>query len=337
MALDTGTMTFIYEENNDVLGGIVLGVIKHSKTQKIGFVKYIFTAQKARGRGVAKALLDSAITWFKEENCHAVAACVEGYNSSSSNLFYDFGFRILSLKEQLKSFKRASLKVWFKGNHVFDLGHFWWSLSLEDDVPLVQSTPKQSTFIASAILTALLMVLFLIRQGVVLEPSFVYQVPLAMFVIFTLRFMPIVITSKVMQYPLVYRFWGTGTVIATFITGVVGGLFIAYGGFYPKVERFRIKDHQKPIALLSIFSAYSLLIGTVIIIVLPYVIVIPQSLFATYQLLKLYLPMMTMLDLLMAFFPVNSMLGGRIRMVYKKHWLVLLFMALVLFVLSYIV
>src|ERR671916_42200 len=74
-------------------------------------------------------LVGAALQSFEERGCREMFACVEGYNSSSANLFAARGFTILSFGEQLRRYGfLGTLLLWLKTSRLgADVGHFLWT------------------------------------------------------------------------------------------------------------------------------------------------------------------------------------------------------------------
>ncbi|TVR06345.1 MAG: GNAT family N-acetyltransferase, partial [Spirochaetaceae bacterium] len=106
-----GVETLVCEEDGRILGGAALGRFSAGE-RECGVVKWIFTAPDAQGRGVANRLLAAAMRWFAEEACTDVFACIEGYNTASSNRFFDAGFRPMGFRDQIARFGSNLPRVW---------------------------------------------------------------------------------------------------------------------------------------------------------------------------------------------------------------------------------
>jgi ribosomal protein S18 acetylase RimI-like enzyme len=94
-----------------------------------GVVLWLMTDPGVRGSGVGGRLIDGALKFFEERGCREVFACVEGFNTSSSNLFAARGFTIVSLGKQLIRYGLlGTLALWHRTYRLGgDVGHFLWS------------------------------------------------------------------------------------------------------------------------------------------------------------------------------------------------------------------
>src|SRR5918997_1422877 len=131
-------------------------------------------------------LVEATLEYFEEHGCREAFACVEGYNTSSSNLFAARGFTILSPGEQLRCYGLlGTFWLWIKMFRLgADVGHFLWARpgTTRQDRPELQ-------WCAGTLLSVLV---FLMAgwqgrwvQG--LEPATVLEAALAIVALFGLR------------------------------------------------------------------------------------------------------------------------------------------------------
>jgi ribosomal protein S18 acetylase RimI-like enzyme len=133
----------IAERGGELLGSVVLrtfGVPGSGRDEdhRGGVMLWLMTDPGARRLGVGGRLVETALRSLEERGCQEVFACVEGYNSSSANLFAARGFTILSLGEQLRRYRfLGTLLLWLRTSRLGgDVGHFLWArpgqLKLDD-------------------------------------------------------------------------------------------------------------------------------------------------------------------------------------------------------------
>ena len=137
----------IAEHGGKLLGAVVLKTFGlpgngRDEDRRGGVMLWLMTDPGARGLGVGRRLVEAALGSFEERGCQEVFACVEGYNSSSANLFAACGFTILSLGEQLRRYGLVgTLVLWFRTLRLGgDVGHFLWARpgQLKPDEPALQ-------------------------------------------------------------------------------------------------------------------------------------------------------------------------------------------------------
>jgi ribosomal protein S18 acetylase RimI-like enzyme len=123
----------IAERDGELLGSVVLRTFElpgsgREEYRRGGVMLWLMTDSGARGLGVGGRLVEAALRSFEERGCREVFACVEGYNSSSANLFAARGFTILTLGEQLRRYGLlGTLLLWLRTSRLGgDVGHFLW-------------------------------------------------------------------------------------------------------------------------------------------------------------------------------------------------------------------
>ena len=124
----------IAERGGQLLGSVVLKTFGlpgsgRDEDRLGGVMLWLMVDPGARGLGVGGHLVEAALRSFEERGCQEVFACVEGYNSSSANLFAARGFTILSLGEQLGRYGLlGTLLLWIRTSRLGgDMGHFLWA------------------------------------------------------------------------------------------------------------------------------------------------------------------------------------------------------------------
>jgi ribosomal protein S18 acetylase RimI-like enzyme len=137
----------IAERGGELLGSVVLKTFGlpgsgQDGDRRGGVMLWLMVDPGARGLGVGGRLVDAALRSFEERGCQEVFACVEGYNSSSANLFAARGFTMLSLGEQLRRYGLlGTLLLWLRTSRLGgDVGHFLWARpgQLKPDDPALQ-------------------------------------------------------------------------------------------------------------------------------------------------------------------------------------------------------
>lgn len=321
---DHGDMAYVYEHEGVIRGGIAISAFPIDSIQRGGVVKWVFTAPEARGHGAASQLIDRAMAWFAEQDCTHVFACVEGYNTGSSNRFAGLGFRIFSFPEQLRSFGLRLPVVWLKTFHVVDIGHFLWTHvqgeSASGAVPEAETASAKATevatrgtqlgaFASTVILHTVFMYLLLLRRGTAAAPGVehlwaILAIPAALGVLFGLRFGAMWLTAAAMKLRLRYRAWETGLLIAAVVPVLFGGLFFAPGGLYPDRVTYRYSDLLPKLGPVA-------LAGTALTLALGWALWAAQGTLAGDLLLN-YIRVFLIFDVLLPFFPMASFNGRRV-------------------------
>lgn len=319
MAFDVGKKTFAVEDEGVLLGVIVCGEIKKSHSIAYGMVKYIVTDHRAQGLGVASMLVDEAMTWFEAQGHAQIIACVEGYNTASSQLFEKRGFQIRSFPWQLKHYGLRLPWVWLQGNHGLDLGHFWW-VKEQTKTNDVSSSTSLKASLAHLFISALIPWVIVLRQNIPWTSSWIWLGPLMSLSLFGIRFLPMMIYAKIKKYPLSYRGFDNGQVLAFFISGVLGGVFLSYGGVYPNKPFWREDEERTPLAQMHGWALLSTMLFTVILIVIRHFGLL-SPFWQPYLLVMIFITIfMQFFDTMFAFFPMSSYAGARVRAGYPKFW-----------------
>jgi ribosomal protein S18 acetylase RimI-like enzyme len=137
----------IAERGGELLGSVVLKTFGlpgsgRDEDRRGGVMLWLMVDPGARGLGVGGRLVEAALRSFEERGCQEVFACVEGYNSSSANLFAARGFTTLSLGEQLRRYGLlGTLLLWNRTSRLGgDAGNFLWARpgQLEPEDPALQ-------------------------------------------------------------------------------------------------------------------------------------------------------------------------------------------------------
>src|ERR671910_2197039 len=121
--------TLVAERDGHLVGAVGPKGFALPDKRLYGAIFWLMTDRQARGLGVGGRLVEAACEYFEEHDCPEAFACVEGYNTSSSNLFAARGFTILYPGEQLRRYGLlGAFTLWIK---MFclgaDVGHFLWT------------------------------------------------------------------------------------------------------------------------------------------------------------------------------------------------------------------
>src|SRR4051794_19724983 len=121
--------TLVAERDGQVVGAVVPRMFTLPNKYRYGAMFWLMTDPEARGLGVGGRLVEAAFGYLEEHGCRETFACVEGYNTSSSNLFAARGFGVLSPGEQLKRYgPLGTFVLWLQTFRLgTDMGHFLWA------------------------------------------------------------------------------------------------------------------------------------------------------------------------------------------------------------------
>lgn len=316
--------TFVAEREGELLGGIVLNIFP-LKEGLGGLVGWIFTHQKARGQEVGRSLLDRALEYFSEKGVNQVFACVEGYNTSSLNLFQNQGFSLLSPGTQWKTFGLQTPFIWYYCQHLMDIGHFLLARPAQE-----KNTRSHSQWWGSLLINSLLFLLALWRQGN-LERTFLYLVPLTFLLYLGVRDLAMNQAGRLKGVSLGYRAWESGFVLVGGMALALGGFFPNPGSRYPLAKGWKYREYRSVLGYMGLWGILGVVITTVLLIFIQKSTLISSHL---RELLSypIYIgKILGLMDTILIIFPVSSFNGRRVFDFNRTLWFLLLLFALLPF------
>lgn len=326
--------TFVAEREKELIGGIVLSLFP-LKEGRGGLIGWIFALPTARNHGVASTLLEHALDFFEKEGVYRAFACIEGYNTSSSNLFQGKGFSYLSIVDQLKTFGFSTPLIWFHCQHFLDIGHFLWSKPLKkDSEEKIEETQERSIGLWGSVflVNSLLLLLSLWRIGSLQREHF-YLAPLSILLFLFIRDMSMAIAGRAQGLDLRYRAWESGLTLGALIAILFGGFFFAPGSRYPIKREWRYKDCLPSLGYMGMAGALSVILLTLLLSLLK-----SSSLLSPKLKELILLPIsigkhLSLIDTLFVFFPLSSFNGRRVLDFNVFLWILLAFLSLITFLL----
>lgn len=300
--------TLVAERDGRIVGGAVLDTYPLPGGRTGGFIVWLFVAPEAQGLGIGQRLTEAALDLFEARGCDEVAACVEGYNTSSSKLFATRGFGILSPGEQLRRYGLTTPVVWWRMNHIFDIGHFVWAR------PCGVSTPHPAwQWAAAAVLGAAVQGLALWRQtGFGRVGAATWAAMLTVPVVFGLRHLGMWLAARRQGIRTEYRMWESGVGLGLLLGLAFGQWYPAPGSLYPAGDRWTYREVLPRLAPVA-------LAGALPMVVLAWVAWwaagwagLPPALAPWALGLRWVAGSMALFDTVMAFFPFVSLNGRRL-------------------------
>jgi len=89
----TGTLYFIVEENNQIVGCLNANIDKRGKG-KIGVIHNLFIIEKARGKGYGNEVVKFVLNYFKENGCSRAKTFVFLENKKAKKFWEKKGFNL---------------------------------------------------------------------------------------------------------------------------------------------------------------------------------------------------------------------------------------------------
>jgi ribosomal protein S18 acetylase RimI-like enzyme len=236
----------IAERGGELLGSVVLKTFGlpgsgRDEDRRGGAMLWLMTDPGARGLGMGGRLVEAALRSFEERGCQEVFACVEGYNSSSANLFAARGFTILSLGEQLRRYGvLGSLLLWFRTSRLGgDVGHFLWARpgQLKPDNPAFQ-------WWTGVFASALVLLLAGWRGGWLggFGPTTILSAVVIVVALYGLREGAMRVAAHLQGLEVRHRAWESALLLSIAIALAFGVFLPVPGSVYPRQGCWRYRD-----------------------------------------------------------------------------------------------
>lgn len=282
--------TVVAVENGKIVGGVNMIGYTLRNGKKALYVGWIYVSSSQRGKGIAKELYSQAVL-FAKNNCYdELNLLIEGDNPSSFKPVNSIkGFKILTLKEQLKRYKLDIFKVWKISSHIFDMGYFLWVKDVNDNTEYKSLEPKATTQIKSLCSTLLLH--FILSLLV----AFKFSLPF-----FSALILPILLLLRTaLQYSRgrIYLSWDS----PSFVSVLASILLIPFpnpGNVYIKGSSWTIKEKNKELVAGALIA---ILMEAIVFMLLPL------------KLSLIFVLPLLLLDTVFSFYPFCGFLASRVK------------------------
>ena len=233
--------TLVAERDGRVVGAVVPKLFALPDKRRCGAIFWLMTDSEARGLGVGGRLIEAALGFLEGQGCREVLACVEGYNTSSSNLFAARGFTILSPGEQLGRYGLlGTFALWIRMFRLgADVGNFLWARpgATKQDHPGLQWWTG----------TLIIVLIFLLagwRRGWVegLDPATVLSAALAIVGLFGLREAAMRLAALSQGLSVRHRVWEAALPLSAGIALMLGWFFPTPGSVYSRGGTWRYQN-----------------------------------------------------------------------------------------------
>jgi len=254
----------IAERGGKLLGAVVLRTFVlpgngRDEERRGGVMLWLMVEPGARRLGVGGRLVEAALRSFEEWGCREVFACVEGYNSSSANLFAARGFTILSFGEQLRRYGiLGTFWLWLRTSRLGgDVGNFLWARpgQLESDSPALQ-------WWVGALANALVLLLVGWRGHWLgeFDPATLLGVVLTVVVLLGLREGAMRLVAWLRGLPVRHRAWESAFALSLAIALLLGVFLPVSGSVYPRLRAWSYRDLLPKLGSIAFAGALSVLV-----------------------------------------------------------------------------
>ena len=251
--------TLVAERDGRLVGAIVPKVFVLPDKRRCGAIFWLMTAPEARGSGVGGRLVEATLEYFEEHGCREAFACVEGYNTSSSNLFAARGFTVLSPGEQLGRYGLlGTFWLWIKMFRLgADVGHFLWARpgATRQDRPGLQ-------WCVGTVLSVMVFLLAGWRGGWVerLESATLLEATLATVALFGLREAAMRLAARSQGLLVQHRVWEAAFPLSAGVALMLGFFFPTPGSVYPRGGSWRYRNLLPKLGPIALAGASAVLI-----------------------------------------------------------------------------
>jgi len=318
----------VAEIEGKIQGAIVLKVSSLPRGRRIGLMYWAFTRPDARGQGVGQRLFDAGIRFLEERDCDEILGCVEGNNTSSSNLLAARGFEILSPGRQLRRWGLHIPLVWLKIFHYIDIGHFVWA---RPGSGRADSAPLQ-WWNNLAINSLLLFVVFwrLMGRDFFDSPRY-WEIPLVLGVFFGVRELAMRLVAHGHGLTIRYRTWESALPLGLVLAAGPACWFPILGSVYPVTPSWRYRDTIRKLGPVATAGGLVLLLLSWGAWALLRWAAIPPTVTPLLNLTAMLGSSMAFFDIALPFFPFVCFNGRRIWDWNRPVWIVLAALAVARF------
>jgi ribosomal protein S18 acetylase RimI-like enzyme len=306
----TSPNALVAERDGKLVGAVVPRTFWLPCGRKGGVMFWLMSDPEARGLGVGRRLVGDALRYFEEQDCTEVFASVEGYNTSSANIFAAHGFTILSFGEQLRRYGILGTSLlWLRTSHLGDVGHFLWARPGQGrpDNPALQ-------WWVGTLLSVLVLLLAGWRGGWLRGGGVATNLGAALIVValFGLREVAMWLVAHLGGLSVRHRAWESAFPLSLGVALAFGVFFPAPGSLYPCQGAWRYRD------LLSKLGPVAFG-GALVVVVLAWTSWglarlggLPLGVSGWLRVAHLAGLMVAVVDVLLPFFPLASFDGRRI-------------------------
>jgi ribosomal protein S18 acetylase RimI-like enzyme len=311
----------VAEQEGKLVGAVVLRTFWLPGRRKCGVLFWLMTDPAARGVGVGRRLVGDALRYFGDRGCGEVFAGVEGYNTSSANLFAAHGFTILSFGEQLRRYGLLGIfLLWLMTAHLGDVGHFLWARP-----GAVRSDNAVLQWWVGALVSTLILLLSGWRGGWLggFDLATLLGAAVIVVVFYGLREGAMRLAAHLQGLTGRYRAWESAFPLSLGIALALGLFLPVPGSVYPRQRAWRYRILLPKLGLVAFAGASAVVIFAWAAWGLGCLSGLPPEVGAWLRAANMVGLTLAAVDVLLPFFPFASFNGRRIWDWKRAAWVVL--------------
>jgi GNAT superfamily N-acetyltransferase len=253
--------TLVAERDGQLLGAVAPTLFELPDKRRAGGIVWLMTDPKTRGLGVGGRLVEAALEYLKEHGCQEAFAGVEGYNTSSSNLFAARDFTIISPGEQFRRYGLlGTMALWLQTFRLGgDVGHFLWARpgAMRPDNPTLQ-------WWTSTLVSALIFSLAVWRSSLAegLSLAIIFGAAPVILALFGLREIVMRLAARSLGLSVRHRAWEAALPLSAGIAVIFGWFFPTPGSVYPQAGTWRYRNLVSKLGPMAFAGASAVLAFT---------------------------------------------------------------------------
>ena len=310
----------VAETGGEIQGAIVLKLFSLPRGGRGGLMYWAFTRPDARGQGMGRQLFDAGIRYLEEQGCDEILGCVEGNNTSSSNLLAARGFEILSPGRQLCRWGLHTPLVWLKIFHYIDIGHFVWA---HPGPGRADSAPLQWWGNLAMNSLLLFLVFWRLKGAAFFASTLCYEIPVVFGVFFGVRELVMRLVARGHGLAMRYRAWESALPLGLVLAAGPAWWFPILGSVYPVAPGWQYRDTIRKLGPVAAAGGLALLLLSWGAWALLRWAAVPPMVLPFIKLTATLGPLAALFDIALPFFPFVSFNGRRVWDWNRPVWFVL--------------
>ena len=245
--------------NGEVAAMSLVRVFRLPFGGRVGMIAWLMTDPDFRGKGLASRLVNASTDYLRNQGCSEVVTDIEGYNTSSANVFHSAGYRRIGCWQQMQRWNPLDLIwLWIQTRLAVDPGYFLWADGV--DSPRAGSWHGHLGAVLLNSFLALLALslgggLFLAGNAGMPDILQVLATLIGVTILLASREITMRLTALINRQPLEFRAWEGGWGISLIIALCFGRTMPLPGNLYPKGDGWRTRDYTKTLGQAAVANA----------------------------------------------------------------------------------